>query len=277
MNYKIVSDSASNVFEIKGTDFAYVPLKIVCGEKEYVDTPELDLAGMISDLKQTKNRSGTSCPNVHEWLGAFSGADCVFAISITSGLSGSYAAAVQAKEDYLSQNPNAKVHIIDSLSAGPEMRVIIEKLQELISQELSFEDIVAKIDEYQKSTKLIFCLQSLNNLARNGRVSMAKAKIAGVLGIRVVGRASTEGTLEELYKARGAEKSLEVLFKEMQNSGYNGGKARIAHCDNIDTATNLKNLILQNYPSADVEIEDCAALCSFYAEEGGYLVGYETV
>lgn len=277
MKYKIVSDSASNVFEITGTDFAYVPLKIVCGEKEYVDIPELDLAGMISDLKQTKNRSGTSCPNVHEWSEAFSGADCVFAIAITSGLSGSYAAAIQAKEDYLSQNPNAKVHVIDSLSAGPEMRVIIEKLQELISQELPFEDIVNQIEDYKKNTKLLFCLQSLNNLARNGRVSMAKAKIAGVLGIRVVGRASSEGTLEELHKARGAEKSLEVLFKEMQISGYRGGKVRIAHCGNPDAANTLKDNILKYYSSADVEIEDCAALCSFYAEQGGYLVGYETV
>lgn len=277
MKYKIVSDSASNIFEIKDTDYAYVPLKIVCGDKEYIDTPELDVSGMIDDLRQTKNRSGSSCPNVHEWAEAFSDADCVFAIAITSGLSGSYAAALQAKEDFLSENPNAKVHVIDSLSAGPEMRLIIEKLQSLIAQELSFEDIVSQIEEYQKHTHLLFCLESLNNLARNGRVSMAKAKIAGVLGIRVVGRASDEGTLEELHKARGAEKSLEVLFKELQASGYKEGKVRIAHCRNPKAAEVLKNKILQAYPKADIEIETCTALCSFYAEQGGMLIGYESI
>ena len=97
MNVRIAADTSSNVYALEGADFAYVPLKIVC-EKEYVDTPALDVAQMVEDLRATKKRSGTSCPNVQDWLDAFGEADWVFAIAITGSLSGSYSAAVQAAE-----------------------------------------------------------------------------------------------------------------------------------------------------------------------------------
>ena len=57
--------------------------------------------------------------------------------------------------------------------------------------------------------------------------------------------------------------------------GFKGGKVRIDHCLNLEGAQQLKNLILSAFPSADVIIGECRALCSFYAERGGLLVGFE--
>lgn len=54
MNCKIISDSSSNIFALDGVDYTYVPLKIISSEKEYVDTPDLDVDGMIEDLKKSK-------------------------------------------------------------------------------------------------------------------------------------------------------------------------------------------------------------------------------
>ena len=79
MTYKIVSDSSSNLFSMDGVDYAYVSLKINSPEKEYIDTPDLDLNGMIEDLKHVKGPTRTSCPNVHEWSEAFADADYAFA------------------------------------------------------------------------------------------------------------------------------------------------------------------------------------------------------
>ena len=277
MSFKIVSDSASNILRLPGVAYACVPLKIITDQAEYTDNENLDVAQMVTDLRQYKGRSSTSCPNVQEWLSAFGGAKYIVAIAITSNLSGSCNAAFQAKQQYEQENPGAKVLVVDSLSAGPEMGLLIEKAKELILQKLPIEQIGEKLEAYRQKTHLLFSLESLNNLARNGRVNPAVAKIAGVLGIRAVGRASDVGTLEQLHKCRGEKKALETIFSEMLSRGFQGGKVRIAHCLNSPAATKLKESILSVFPKSDVHIEPTTALCSFYAEQGGLMIGFETL
>ena len=274
MNFKIVSDSSSNVFSFPGISYASVPLKIITSAAEYVDNAELDVEKMVNEVRATKGKSGTSCPNVSDWLDAFEGADCIFAITITSKLSGSYASAYQAGIEYEGSHPGAKVYVIDSLSAGPEMRLIIEFLGECINEGLSFEEIKKKVLKYSEHTHLLFSLESLTNLARNGRVNPAVAKIAGVLGIRVIG-AATEGVLDPLHKVRGEAKAIDTIYSEMKERGFSGGKVVIAHCFNLNAAESLKEKILTNYPSANIVIEPTTALCSFYAERGGLMIAYE--
>lgn len=274
MKFRIVSDSSTNFFELPGVDYAYVPLKIITAEKEYVDEPGLDIETMVTELKNTKSKSGTSCPNAEEWLTAFQGADRVFAVTITGKLSGSYAAAKMAAEQYESENPEARVFVLDSLSTGPQMRLIIEKIRELLNLGHSFEQIKESIQTYHQHTKLLFSLESLTNLARNGRINPAVAKIAGVLGIRVVG-AVHEGELQPLHKCRGEAKALDTIFEEMKARGFSGGKVGIAHCFNPKAAEILKEKILSAFPGCHIHIEPCAALCSYYAERGGLIVGFE--
>lgn len=276
MKFKIVSDSSANIFRFPGVEHASVPLKINTASAEYVDDENLDVAKMVKELQENKGKSGTSCPNIQDWLQAFDGADYVFAVTITSNLSGSYASACQAKDIYEDAHPGAKVFVIDSLSTGPEMRLIMEQLRDWIDEKLSFEQIREKVKEYQKKTHLLFSLESLTNLARNGRVNPAVAKIAGVLGIRVVGCASEVGTLQQLHKCRGEKKALDTIFQEMKDRGFIGGKTRIAHCFNSEAAAKLKETILAVFPKCDIFIEPTTALCSFYAEQGGLLVGFES-
>ena len=123
--------------------------------------------------------------------------------------------------------------------------------------------------------KLFFILENLNNLAKNGRVSPAVAKIAGVLGIRIVGKAD-DGRLNPLHKCRGKDKSLQTIINDICGEGFKGGKLRIAHCDNEVNANIIKNKILEKYPQSDIQIIPCGGLCSFYAERGGVLVGFES-
>ena len=276
MSFKIVSDSASNVLRLPGIEYACVPLKIITDQAEYVDDETLDVGQMVSDLRQYKGRSSTSCPNTQEWLESFGNAKYVVAIAITSNLSGSCNAAFQAKQLYEQAHPGAKVLVVDSLSAGPEMGLLIEKCKDFILDKLPIEEIAQKLESYRQKTHLLFSLESLNNLARNGRCNPAVAKIAGVLGIRVVGRASDVGTLEQLHKCRGERKALETIFAEMKSRGFCGGKVRIAHCFNLGAANSLKEAILRVFPKTDIRIDPASALCSFYAEQGGLLVGFES-
>jgi DegV family protein with EDD domain len=274
MIYKLVADSSANVYAMP-LNYANVPLTINTANDEFVDDGTLDVADMVERIRLTKGKSGTSCPNVFNWLRAFEGADRIFAVTITGNLSGSCAACRQAAQDYEQNNPGAKVCVIDSLSAGPELGLILNKLARWIGEGREFEQMVADIAEYMTHTHLSFSLESLTNLARNGRVNPAVAKIAGVLGIRVVGVASDVGTLEPLHKIRGEKKALEALYQDMKDRGYKGGKVRIANCFNEPAGQTLEGLIRAQFPQAEVSHEKCGGLCSFYAEKGGLLVGYE--
>ncbi len=272
---KIVADSSANLMELKTVAFDAAPLKIITAQREFVDDRNLDLDEMIAFFKSYKGRSQSSCPNPEDWLTTFGDAEDIFCVAITSGLSGSYNAACIAKEMYETEHPGRRVFVIDSLSAGPELTLLVEKLEELIVAGKSFEEICAYIPEYQKKTGLLFMLESLNNFAANGRVSPAVAKIAGVLGIRIVGKASDAGTLEPTDKCRGEEKSLKTILKHLKESGLKTGKVILVHCLNESAANTLKNLIETDLPNVTVKIGKNLGLCSFYAEKGGLLVGFE--
>ena len=274
---KIVADSSANLMELNTVAFDAAPLKIITAEREFVDDRNLDLEEMIRYFKSYKGRSQSSCPNPEDWLKTFGDAEDVFCVAITSGLSGSYNAACLAQEMYEAEHPARRVFVIDSLSAGPELTLIVEKLEELICAGKSFEEICAYIPEYQKNTGLLFMLESLNNFAANGRVSPAVAKIAGVLGIRIVGKASDEGTLEPTDKCRGEAKSLNAIVKHLKESGLKTGKVQLAHCLNESAANTLKSMIEAELPEVTVNIGINLGLCSFYAEKGGLLVGFEKV
>lgn len=275
MNYIIVSDSSSDLLELADVNYATVPLKILTDEKEYIDDAFCDVDGMVEDLKKYRGKSKSSCPNFEEYKNAFGDYDVVFAITITSNLSGSCNAASLAMNEYLSEAPDRKGCVFDSLSTGPESVLIIQKIVELIKQGLSFEEIEAQTREYMKTTHLFFSLDSLNNLANNGRVSHAVAKIAGTLGIRAVGKASNIGTLELTDKVRGFNRAVNTIYKNMLNTGYTGGKIRIHHCQNADGAQMLIDKIKADFPDALIELGTTGALCSFYAESGGLLVAFE--
>ena len=271
---KIVVDSSANMAADHSL-VTSVPLKIITTEKEYIDDIHLNTPAMVWDLKNYNGPSSTACPSPQDWLNGFEDKPYVFCIAITSNLSGSCNAANIAKADYELEYPDRKVCVIDTLSTAGEMELIAEKIQEWIGKALSFEEICEKIQDYQQHTGLVFMLESMQNLANNGRVNKVVAKAAGILGIRMVGRASDVGTLEPLEKCRGEKKAIAALADQMVSQGYEGGKMRIAHCMNPGAAESLRATILAAYPQADVKIRAAGGLCSFYAEKGGLLIGFE--
>ncbi len=275
MNYQIVSDSSSNLFALEGASYTTVPMKLNAGEREFVDTPALDLQEMVTFLKSYKGKSGSSCPNAQEWLDAYGDAQRVYAITISKNLSGSYNAAQNAVLEYEQEHPGRRAVVLDSLSAGPQLAMVAEKIAQLEAQGLPFDEVVAQVRQFQNHLHTTFCLESLTNLARNGRVNPAVAKVAGVLGIRLVG-AAIGGKIEPIYKSRGAKKAVQNLLDLMDQRGFqDGNQLRVAHCFGAGEAQTYIDAVLQRYPNTKVTLEATGALCSFYAEVGGLMIAFE--
>lgn len=274
MKRKIVTDSGANLHTLEGVEFAYAPLTIRTEKREFVDDSFLNVEAMVEYLADYKGKSGSACPGVGEWLDTFGDAEEVFCVTIISSLSGSYNAAMTAKAQYEETYPERKVFVLDSVSAGPEEKMILEKLRDLLLAGESFDSVCEKIKEYkEKRSSLVFCLQSLKNLANNGRVSHAVAAICGMAGIRVLG--DVQDGLHPTDKCRGEKKAITALFQNMKQKGYQGGMVVIDQCDNEAGANALKTIIHAEFPKAVVRIEKTFGLCSYYAEKGGLMIGFE--
>lgn len=275
MNRKIVADSSSDLHGLRTVDFSVAPMMIHTTKKAYLDDSDLNVDEMVEDLLKNKEKTSSACPGLWDWLNAFGDAQEVFVLTITSKLSGSYNSACLARDEYLEQHPDRKVYVCDTLSTGPEMQLLAEKIAELTAEGADFDTVCKELVSYSKQTNLVFMLESLKNLANNGRVSHAVAKITGILGIRLVGKA-LEGVLEPLDKCRGAKKAIAALVERMKDLGYKGGKVRIAHCQNLEGARELAELIETEFPGYSAEIYTTGGLCSYYAEKGGILMGFES-
>ena len=250
---RLVADSSCDLLSLDGVDFVSVPLTLRTETEEFRDDARLDVDAMVATLRATKGRSYSACPNVADWEKAFGESGDVLAFTITSSLSGSYSAACVA-----------------------ETMLLLEKAASAQRGGASFDEVCRVVEELQRHTHLLFSLESMHNLAQNGRISKLAATAAGVLGIRAVGQASAEGTLEMLGKCRGERKTQEFLLQEMERLGYKGGSVRIGHCGNAAFSLELYTELRRRFPNADVRRYPLRGLCSYYAERGGIMMGFET-
>ncbi len=278
MKWNIVADSSIDLFELETTyeniEFSTVPFSIGVGEKEYMDDSSLDIGELMSAMKECKTASRTACPSTGAWYEQFKKEGHVIAITITSNLSGSYNSACVARNMILEETSNKNIAIIDSLSVGPEMVLIIRKLCELIREEKDFDTVMKEVYQYMNHTHVTFALSSFDNLVKNGRMNRVTGFIANKLGLLGVGIASEQGTVEVKGVSRGRRKAIEAILNDMKLRGTYIKEVVISHCQNIEFAEQVKTAILNVWNDATVTIIPTRGLCSYYAEQGGLIIGF---
>ena len=97
---RIVADSSANLSTTPDNSIVSVPLTLRTDEREFVDNDSLDIKEMTDYLASYKGKSGSACPSSQDWVDAFGDAEEIFAIAITSNLSGSFNSLRIAKEEY---------------------------------------------------------------------------------------------------------------------------------------------------------------------------------
>lgn len=275
MSVRIVADSSADLLALDGISFASVPLTVHAGDRVFVDDATCDIEEMTSFLRSYKGKTSSACPSLHAWQEAFGDADEIYCVTISSAMSGTYNSACLAAREHMAHHPNCRIHVFDTLNAGPGCRQTVEKIAACIRRGFSFEETVAVVSSYRDKTNLVFSLASVHNFVANGRVSPAVGAIVGILGIRVVGKASVAGEFAVLNKARGDHKAVQAIAHQMLAQGWDGTTVYIHHCMNLSMAQELRDLLLTHFPAANIEIAPLRGLCSYYAEAGGVLVAYE--
>lgn len=278
MKWKILTDTGSNIREItnlpEDTTFDLIPLILHVDKKDFVDVPTLDIEELIGAVKGSSS-SSSACPAPGAYAEKFSGADNVICFTLSSELSGSYNSAELGKSIALEQNPDANIHIFNSRSAGGELDLLVKKAISLVDEGKDFDEVIAGLTDYHANTHTGYMLKSIENLVKNGRVNKVVGSLVGLLNIHVIGIRSNEGTIEMSNRARGEKKALKIFLKDLIENGYSGGKMELAHVLNPDLADTFADQVREKFPNADINIVPTSGLCSFYAEKGGLMVGYE--
>ena len=272
--FKLIVDSSSNMVNDPAHNVEVVPLTISFGGKDYIDDQNLNIQEFLSDMNKNQVAGKTTCPSIQAWLDALEGTEKAIIVTMTSGMSGTFSSALQAKNMYEEKHPTSQIIVVDSRSAGPELTIVLHGIEKMIQGDIRFVDLEEEIAEFRMHTHLLFILQSLHNLSLNGRVSPTVAKIAGLLKINLIGTASKDGKLEPLTKARGMKKAMRELLKYMKDDNYHGGEVIIDHCENEKDAETIKEKLQAEYPDAQITIRPMHGFCSFYAEEGGLMIGF---
>lgn len=277
MKWRIIADSSCDIFDLdhkpENLYFSTVPFVITVDGKDFVDNADLDVHELVSAMASS-SKSYTSCPSPAEWVREFGEEGDVFAITISANLSGSYNSACTAREMVLEEQPDRKIEILNSRGTGPSLNMIIYKLRELISQELSFEEVKQEIHKFMDEHKLIFALSSYHNLVNNGRMPKIAGIVLGHLGLWGVGIASEEGTIKMKKIAKGGKRTLQVIMNDFKERVADKGCVVISHCENQEFADNLKKAVKSTYADMEVRIMRTRGLCSYYAERGGIIVGF---
>jgi len=277
MNYKVVVDSCGELTEEMKKDerFVSVPLILEVEGESIIDDTTFDQAGFLKKVAASPNCPKSACPSPELYRKEF---DCdvphVYAVTLSSELSGSYNSAILARNMILEKQPDKKIHVFNSCSASVGQTLIAVKLAECEEEGLSFEEIVQKVEAYIESQNTFFVLENLDTLRKNGRLSFVKAFVASALKIKPVMGATNEGIIYQINQARGINKALIKMVDCVVEKTVDSKNRTLAisHCNCFERAKQVKDAILEKMPVKDVILLDTAGVSTMYANDGGIII-----
>lgn len=278
MSIKIVADSSCDLNEDLKRELGVtlVPFTLQISEIDYRDDESLDVKAMLKEMAACPTSPKTACPSPNDFIKAYEGPESVFAVTISSALSGTYESAMLAKKILLENTEDKFVHVFDSFSASIAETLISVKIFELAKKSCDNLQIVEKVNEYISSMKTFFLLESLVNLMKNGRLGKVKGTIASLLNIKPVMGATEDGDIKLVESVRGYRRAF-MRFAEI--IGEQGEKLEekvigIAHCNCLERAEEFKSELMKRYKFKDIIIVETAGLSSVYANQGGIIVAF---
>lgn len=244
----IVTDSTSDlrpeVLESHGVHM--VPLSIQIGEKTYLDRIDLEPEPFLSLMAEAEElpKSSQPAPGVFKELYDELGknGDQVLSIHMTGGMSGTVESARAAAE--LTQTD---VTVIDSRYISYALTFQVLEAAKMAKEGKSMEEIVAKLDEIRKNTKLYVVVDTLDNLVKGGRIGKGRALVGSFLKIKPIASLD-DGEYTPVAKARSHKKVVDWLFEDFieRTKGKTVKGVGFAHANGFAMAEPLRERIVES-------------------------------
>ncbi len=261
MAIKIVTDSSCDLpisYLEENKDIFYIlPCYIDMDNKTYVDD-----FGVSYDLKTFYDRmrnggqpkTSMVVPNrfIELYTKLTDDGDEVIYIGFSGPLSGVHSSSTLAAREVMKSNPNAKIYIVDTLSASVGLGVCIYESIKRIREGQSAEQVVEYLESTKQKVNHWFGVDDLGFLKRGGRISPTVALIGTALNIKPTLTIDREGNIVPFGKVRGRKKSIHLLAEKTVAS-YDKEQSSIigiGHGDCSEDAAELKRLVSEQLPEA---------------------------
>ncbi len=254
-DYVIFVDSACdispNVLKEWKVDFCSLNLVFSGQDKEFSDH-EIE-AHTFYERMRNGDLPKTSAINIGTFLNYFEeyakqGKDVLY-LAFSSGLSSTCNFAREAANDVMSEYPNVKITVVDSLSASAGYGLLLYLVCQNKANGMSIEENAAFIEKARYTVSHWFTVDDLKYLKAGGRISATTALIGGMLHIKPILKVDNEGKLISVHKARGRKAAIKTLADEYGNSATDksNGTVFISHGDCIEDAELLAQYLKDGY------------------------------
>ncbi len=219
MSIKIMVDSATDFTERQAKELGllFMPINVLFDEEEYLDGVNLFADEFYDKLETCKRIPQTSLINEFRWREAFEEATKdgseLIVITISSKLSGTYQAAVEAAKSF-----DGKVFVVDSMNAAHGEGILAKYALRLRREGKSAQEINEILNEKKKDICVYAVIDTLKYLKKGGRISAATAIIGTTLSIKpIVG--VIDGEVKMIGKAMGNKKGYLMLNALVEKVG----------------------------------------------------------
>lgn len=277
MSYKIIVDSCGELTEDmkRSGVFETAPLTMEVDGIRITDDRTFDQADFLKRVAASQESPKSSCPSPEEFMGRYQcEAERVYAVTLSLELSGSYNSAELGRKLYQEEYGKKDIYVFNSRSASVGETLIALKIQECEEAGMTFEQVIAAVEEYIKGQHTYFVLETLDTLRKNGRLTGIKAIVASALNIKPVMGAKPEGVICQLGQARGIKKAVSKMTSYILGDLKNSEEKilAIAHCNCRERAQEVQESILRNVKVKSSFIVDTAGISTMYANDGGIIV-----
>lgn len=277
MDYKIIMDSCGEMTdEMKNSGhYKQASLTMEVGGVQIRDDETFDQAEFLKRVAACQDSPKSSCPSPEEYMESYRcDAQRVYAVTLSSELSGSYNSAELGRKLYEEEYGEKNIHVFNSRSASVGETLIGLKIQECEALGMSFQEVIEKVEDYISSQHTYFVLETLDTLKKNGRLSGVKALVASALNIKPVMGSNPEGQICQLGQARGVKKALTKLIEyALKDAEHTKEKVLgISHCNCPERAKEVQKILMEKTPFKSSVIVDTAGISTMYANDGGIIV-----
>lgn len=217
----------------------------------------------------------TSQVSVQEYQKVFTdlvlAGESVLAVVFSSGLSGTYQAAVLARDSVVERHPGAVIRVVDSLCASAGEGLFVHYAVKKRAEGLSLDETARWLEENRHRFVHWFTVDDLDTLRRGGRVSATAAYLGGMLKIKPILHVNEEGKLIPREKVQGRKKSLKNLAEKVKTLAVpqEGQTLFISHGDCLADAEYTLSCIRElGFEPAEVQISTIGAIIGAHSGPG---------
>lgn len=277
MDYKIIVDSCGELTdEMKESGvYSSASLSMQVDGVTIPDDETFCQADFLKRLAASPECPKSSCPSPEKYMELYCcDAKRVYAVTLSSELSGSYNSAELGKKLYEEEYGDKEIYVFNSRSASVGETLIGMKIRECEEKGMAFREVVAAVESYIQEQHTYFVLENLDTLRKNGRLTGIKSFVASALNIKPVLGSTPQGTICQLGQARGISRALakmtDYIAKEAENTEEK--VLAIAHCNCLERAKEVEQSLLRSIKVKASFIVDTAGISTMYANDGGVIV-----